>query len=312
MKIVINARMRPLVEGKLPPTLQPHYVDSPEEAAATIGDAEAAWLDFFPLSSTTAIEAGTRLRWLSTLYAGIDALPVKTIRARGTQLTNGAGLNAVPCAEYAVMGVLSLAKNLPEVIRAGDRHQWSLATPGTGELLDSHALILGYGAMGRAVGERLRGFGVIVTGVRRTPGDEAGVIGPDDWRARLSEFDWIILTAPSTSETQHMIGEEELAAMKSGAFIVNVARGTLIDQNALIAAVRGGRLAGAWLDVTTPEPLPADHPLWDVPGITISMHLSGRSQTRTTERAATLFLDNAARFAEGQPLRNLVDLSLGY
>lgn len=312
MKIVINARMRSLVEGRLPDGIVPCYAASADEAAAVIGDADAAWLDFLPESSNDAIAAGKRLRWISTFFAGVDNLPVEQMRARGIALTNGAGLNAIPCAEYAVMGMLSLAKNLPEVVRAGDRHEWPARSPGTGELHDSRALVIGYGAMGRAVSERLRSFGVRVTGVRRTPGDEAGVIGPDEWRPRLGDYDWIILTAPSTGETRQMIGAAELATMKRGACIVNVARGTLIDQDALIAAVREGRLGGAWLDVTTPEPLPADHPLWDVPGITLSMHLSGRSQTRTMDRAAALFLDNAARFVEGRPLRNVVDPALGY
>jgi len=312
MKIVINARMRGLLEGKLPAVVVPHYVASMAEAEAAIDDAEAAWLDFFPDPGRNAIALGRKLRWFSTSFAGVDTLPVAEMRARGAILTNGAGLNAIPCAEYALLGVLALAKNLPEVIRMGDRHEWPRASPGTGELPESRALVIGYGAMGRAVGERLRAFGVEVVGVRRTPGDEAGVIGADAWRARLAEFDWIILTAPSTSQTRHMIGAAEFAAMKPSACLINVARGTLIDQDALIAAVREGRLRGAWLDVMTPEPLPADHPLWDVPGITLSMHLSGRSQTRAVERAAALFLDNVARFVDGRPLRNVVDPALGY
>ena len=189
---------------------------------------------------------------------------------------------------------------------------WTPQAPGVAELYESKALVIGYGAIGREIGKRLRGFGVEVTGVRRTPLGEAGVIGPNEWPARLGEFDWIIIAAPGTDETRHVIGAVELAAMKPSAVIVNIARGTLIDQDALLAAVTGKSIAGAFLDVTDPEPLPADSPLWTTPGIVVTGHASGRSQTRMAERASALFLDNLGRYRDGGELRNLVDLKLGY
>jgi phosphoglycerate dehydrogenase-like enzyme len=180
------------------------------------------------------------------------------------------------------------------------------------ELDGSKALIIGYGQIGREIAERVKPFGVEVTGVRRRPDGEPGVIGPSDWKSRLGQFDWIILAAASTSETTRMLGRAELAAMKPSAFIINMARGDLIDQGALIDAMNRRALAGAFLDVTDPEPaLPGD-PIWTTPGVILTSHTSGRSQTGTPRRAAELFLDNLTRFKAGQPLRNQVDLKLGY
>ena len=138
------------------------------------------------------------------------------------------------------------------------------------------------------------------------------MVGPRDWADRLGEFDWVIVAAPATSETAHLIGATELSAMKPSAFLVNIARGSLVDQHALVDALNHRQIAGAHLDVTDPEPLPADHPLWSAPNALITMHLSGRAQTRMFQRAAALFLDNLARYRAGKPLINEVDLDLGY
>ena len=309
--LVLPALARPLVEPHLPQDLDVRWFASAEEAYALAPEAEIGWLDMQqPAKVGRAIELATKLKWLSTIYAGMDAFPLDLMRERGTILTNGVGINTIAVAEYAVMAVLTAAKGYREVVRAQDRREWLTASPGTVELFESKALIVGYGAIGRAIGERLKAFGVEVTGVRRSPGGEPGVIGPDDWKPRLGAFDWVILIAPSTSETQALIGASELAAMKREAWLINFARGTLVDQAALVDALERRAIAGAFLDVTDPEPLPADHPLWRL--ATISMHLSGRAQTKMFQRSTALFLDNLARYRAGQPLRNQVDLALGY
>jgi phosphoglycerate dehydrogenase-like enzyme len=313
MILVLPALARPLLEPHLPADVETRWFASAEDAYAMAPGAEVGWLDMQVARNTgRAIELGESLKLVTTIYAGTDAFPLQQMKARGTRLTNGVGINTNAVAEYAVMGMLALAKNYAEVVRAADRHEWLLDAPGKVELQDSKALIIGYGAIGGRIGEILRGFGVQVTGVRRSPGGEPDTLGPNDWRARLDEFDWVIVAAPSTAETAHLIGAAELAAMKPSAYLVNIARGTLIDQDALIEALKGRRIAGAHLDVTDPEPLPADHPLWDVPNAVITMHLSGRAQTRMFQRAATLFLDNLARYRSGEPLINEVDLDLGY
>ncbi|HEV2568932.1 D-2-hydroxyacid dehydrogenase [Sphingomonas sp.] len=313
MIIVVPALARPLIEPHLPQDAEVRWFASAEDAYAMAPGAEVGWLDMQVARNTgRAISLGTDLKLVTTIYAGTDAFPLQEMKARGTRLTNGVGINTNAVAEYAVMGMLSLAKDFPAIVRAQDRSEWLLDAPGKVELQGSKALIIGYGAIGRRIGEILGGFGVEVTGVRRSASGEPNMLGPDDWRPRLGEFDWVIVAAPATSETAHLIGADELAAMRPSAYLVNIARGTLVDQSALIAALESKQIAGAHLDVTDPEPLPPEHPLWRAPNTLITMHLSGRAQTRMFQRAAQLFLDNLARYRAGEPLINQVDLDLGY
>ena len=276
-----------------------------------IADADIAWVDMQPTSLTAeAIRHGERLKWVSTIYAGLDAFPLGRLREHGVTLTNGVGINALAVAEYAVMGVLVAAKRYDEVVRAQDRHEWPRDAPGKVELFETRALIVGLGAIGRLIAERLEAFGVEVTGVTRSGRD--GTLTPDQWQSRLGEFDWVVLAAPSTDETKTLVGAAELAAMKPTAWLINIARGDMIDESALLDALHGRRIAGAFLDPTHPEPLPADHPLWTAPNCLITMHLSGRSQTKMFPRAAALFLRNLDAFLNGRPMENVVDLILGY
>jgi phosphoglycerate dehydrogenase-like enzyme len=311
MKAVLPAPAKPLLDGRLPADLDIAWVTTPAEASAAIADADIAWVDLYPHGLTSAaIPRGQRLRWLFTAIAGVESLDFAQLRQRGTMLTNGTGINAVPVAEYAVMGVLVAAKRFDAVVRSADAQEWPDNAPGRIELFETRALIVGYGAIGRLIGDRLTAFGVDVTGVTRSGRD--GTLTPDCWRERLGEFDWVVLAAPSTDATQALIGADELAAMKRSAWLINIARGDMIDDDALLAAVRGGGIAGAFLDPTHPEPLPAGHPLWREPNVILSMHLSGRSQTKMFHRAAALFLDNLDAFLAGRPMRNLVDLDVGY
>lgn len=312
MKAVLPAVARPLLEPHLPADLEVAWFSSPGQAEAGIADAEIAWVDMQPtgLVAEAIRAAGPNLRWVSTLYAGLDAFPLDLLRERGVTVTNGAGINAVAVAEYAVMGVLAAAKRFDEVVRLRDRREWPWDAPGKVELAGGQALIIGYGAIGRLIGERLAAFGVAVTGVTRSGRD--GTLAPDQWRARLGEFDWVILAAPSTGETRAMVGAAELAAMASGAWLVNVARGDMVDQDALTVALAAGVIAGAVLDTTDPEPLPAADPLWTAPNAILTMHLSGRSTRGMFPRAARLFLDNLAAWCEGRPMRNVADLTAGY
>lgn len=311
MKAVLPALARPLVEPQLPAGLDVAWFASREEALALAPTAEIGWLDNNdPRAWAETVAAASKLKWLSTIYAGLDPLDKAQLRAQGTRVTNGSGVNAHTVAEYAVMGALVAAKRFDQVVRAADRHEWPLDAPGKLELFETSALVIGYGTIGRLIGERLAGFGVTVTGVTRT--GAPGTIGPDDWRARLPEFDWIFLAAPGTEANSNMIGEAELRAMKSSAWIINVGRGALIDQDALVEALHKRRIGGAFLDTVTPEPLPPDHPLWTAPNAIHSMHLSGRSQTRMFLRAAALFVENAHAFVEGRALKNEVDLEAGY
>ena len=312
MKAVLPALARPLLEPRLPAGLEVAWFASPDEAKAMIADADIAWVDMQPtrLVAEAIRAAGPNLKWVSTIYAGLDALPLDVLRAKGATLTNGAGINAVAVAEYAVMAMLVAAKRFDTVLRAGQRHEWLGDAPGKVELDGTRALVVGYGTIGRLIGERLAAFGVGVDGVTRS--GRAGTLRPDDWRARLGEYDWLVLAAPSTEATRAMIGADELAAMRRDAWLINIARGDMVDQDALVAALQARRIGGAFLDPTEPEPLPADHPLWDAPNCMISMHLSGRSQTRMFQRGAAVFLENLSAFMAGKPMTNVADLDAGY
>ncbi|MET3762808.1 D-2-hydroxyacid dehydrogenase [Sphingomonas sp. UYEF23] len=311
MKVVLPALARALLEPKLPAGLDISWVMTREEATAAMADADIGWVDLYPHGLTEeAVAAGTALKWLFTAIAGLDSLDLPALARRGTIVTNGTGINAIAVAEYTVLGILAAAKRFDQVVRIADRHEWPDSAPGRIELFESRALIVGYGAIGTLVAERLRAFGVAVTGVTRSGRD--GTLTPDAWKARLGEYDWVILAAPSTDTTKAMIGAEELAAMKPSAWLINIARGDMIEQDALIAALTAKTIAGAYLDTVTPEPLPADHPLWSAPNTIHSMHLSGRSQTKMFQRAATLFLRNLDAFLAGRPMENVVDLDAGY
>ncbi len=311
MKAVLPALARPLLEPRLPARLDVHWFAHRDDALEHIPTAEIGWVDMHQPGWTSEVAAaGANLKWLSTIYAGIDAFDANLLKQRGTILTNGAGINAVAVAEYAVLGILAAAKRYDEVVRMADRKEWSIAPPGQVELDRTSALVVGFGSIGTLIGERLSAFGVDVIGVTRS--GRNGTLTPDQWRARIGEFDWIVLAAPSTGNTHALIGSDELMAMKPTAWLVNVARGDMVDQDALIEALGKRRIAGAFLDTVNPEPLPPEHALWTAPNTLHSMHLSGRSQTKMFQRAAALFLDNLDAYLNDRPMRNVVDLDAGY
>lgn len=308
---VLNALLKPLLEPHLPSWVDARWYATKAEAVALAPLAEIGWFDMHSKADMAEVfQRAIKLEWLNSVYAGVESFPLDLLETRGVMLTNGAGINAVPIAEYIVMLMLAQCKGYREVVRAQDRHEWLKDSPGKRELSGASALILGYGAIGQEVEKRLAGFEMEVSKVRRSAGP--GTLGPDEWRGRLGEFDWIIISVPATPETEGMIGTAELGAMKANAVLVNVARGSVIDQAALTAALTEGRIGGALLDVTVPEPLPADHPLWDLENTQITMHLSGRAQDRMFQRSAARFLENLARFHRGERLEPLVDFALGY
>lgn len=309
--LVASAMMQPLLETRLPEWVEPRWFRSTEDLWELAPQAEIGWFDTYRKPDMAeAVRRAGKLRWLNSIYAGVDGIPLDVLAQRAVTFTYGAGINALTIAEYVVMGMLTVAKGYREVVHAQDRREWLFDSPGKVELAGSKALLLGYGAIGKLIETRLAAFDVAVTKVRRTPGE--GTLSPDQWRDRIGEFDWIVLAVPATPETDGMIGAAELATMKRDAVIVNIARGAVIDQDALVTALQEKRIAGAFLDVTTPEPLPADHVLWSLPNVHITMHLSGRAQNKMFPRAADRFLVNLERYKAGEPLAPQVDLALGY
>ncbi|NLX43819.1 MAG: D-2-hydroxyacid dehydrogenase, partial [Chloroflexi bacterium] len=201
-------------------------------------------------------------------------------------------------------------------VRAQDRHQWKRGDSPHPimELAGKTVLLIGVGAIGERTARLCSALGMKVIGLRRDPSRPAeGVmrmVGPQDLDAVLPQADLVVLTAPLTPETVHMIGAPQLRLMKASACIFNIGRGGTIDQQALISALQRGEIAGAGLDVTDPEPLPADSLLWDLPNVLITGHYSG-STPHYEERALAIFEDNLARWVRGVPLRNQLDLRLG-
>jgi len=302
---VLPASVRPLLEGRLPRWLDVHWWDDAEALARLAPQAEIGWFDMHQKPPVLrAVERAGALRWLNSSYAGVDWLPLGDLERRGVTVTCGSGLTAGQVAEFAVMAMLAVAKDYPAVVRAQDRREWLDAAPGTRDLAGSRALILGYGAIGQCIERALTGFGVEVVA--------ASSHRPRNWRSEIGRFDWIVLAVPGTPETRGMIGAAELAGMKPDAVLVNFARADCVDQRALIAALGERRIAAAILDLTDPEPLPPDHPLWALGNAHITMHLSGIPTPASQARAAERFLRNCARFHAGQALEAQVDLAKGY
>ncbi|QKG70294.1 D-2-hydroxyacid dehydrogenase [Erythrobacter mangrovi] len=310
-KAVLSALIRPLVEPRLPDWVEPMWFMSKEQALEFAPQAEIGWFDLNEKEPMIEIaHAATNLKWLNSIYAGLDFMPLDVLAERGVVVTNGVGINAITIAEYTVMLMLNHAKGYREVVRAQDRHEWLFDSPGKRELSGERVLLLGLGAIGKLIKTRLEAFDMEVVPVRRSGAE--GALTPDAWRGQLGTFDWVVIAVPSTPETRHMIGEAELAAMRANAVLVNIARGDVIDQGALVAALGKKQIEAALLDVTDPEPLPPDHPLWELDNAQVTMHLSGRAQTKMFQRSADRFVENLERWQRGEPVEPQLDLALGY
>ena len=264
-------------------------------------------------------EAG-RLKWVHTTSAGVGQLMYPEFRNSGIILTNASGVHASNMAEHIAGMIVAMARDFPGAMRYQAQRKWAQQEiwdgPGSPrELTGALALIVGFGAVGRAVAERMRAFGMHIWAVTRSgkadPALAERVFTAAELNAALPSADYVILAAPETPETHHLIGVEQLAAMKRGAVLVNVARGSLVDQPALIAALEKRAIRGAALDVASPEPLPPENPLWSLENVFITPHTSGISE-RIWQRETELLLENLERWFRGEPLRNRVDLARGY
>lgn len=265
--------------------------------------------------------AGTKLKWVHSAAAGVGGLLFPEMLASDCIITNSAGIHATPIAEQALAGVLALLRGVDVARELQRKRTWSRDTflgpdSPVREVGGLRALVLGAGGLGSALGARLSALGVHCTGTRRhvekgaPPGFE-GVVGPDDWRALLPSTDILAICAPATPETRGMVGAPELDALPRGAIVVNVARGALLDEEALIARVRDGKLRGAVLDVFSKEPLPPESALWELPSVIMTPHVSGVTD-RFWEREMALFEGNWMAYDQGKRMKNVVDKRAGY
>jgi phosphoglycerate dehydrogenase-like enzyme len=284
---------------------------------AGIERAEAAAISWDGPPIDDILAAGKKLRWLHQRGAGIDRIATPRLIASDIVLTNGSGNHAPNIAEHVLGLMLAFARRLPALIRAQQEHRWqSPSAREVFELSGQTLAIVGFGAIGSALAERAAALGMEVIGVRRSPGatlppNVRRMAGIADIDAVLALADHVVVTLPLTAETRGMFSSARLAAMKPGAYLYNVGRGGTVDQEALLEALRSGHVAGAGLDVTEPEPLPADSPLWAEPDVVISAHSSGHTP-RSFERYQRLLLENLQRFVRGETLQNVVDKRLGY
>jgi phosphoglycerate dehydrogenase-like enzyme len=267
------------------------------------------------------------LRWVHSATAGVERVLTPASRERGIVITNARGVFSRPIAEYVMLMILSAARRLPQLLELQAERTWQPLE--SRELRDVTVGIVGLGSIGRAVGALATAFGCRVIATRRRPdagtdaADGAGddpflgtlmldrVLPPEHLPELLAESDFVVLAAPLTDDTRGLLGEAAFGAMKPGAWVINVARGELVDDRALARALTDGRLGGAVLDTFREEPLPPTSPLYDLPNLVITPHTSW-SSTRVLDRSVGLFCDNLRNYAAGRPLVNVVDPSAGY
>ena len=261
-----------------------------------------------------------KLKWIHSTATGVAQLMYPELRESGIVVTNPSGIFSVPMAEHVMGAMLALARNFPDTVRYQDQscwaqqHLWDKPQHLT-ELHGQVLLIIGYGSIGRELGKRAHAFDMRVWGVTRSGRGDAThaqrIIAAPQLDEVLPEADYVVLAAPETPETQHLINAARIAKMKRGARLINVARGSVLDETALLCALQQDKLAGAVLDVTGTEPLPPDSPLWKAPNLFITPHTSAISD-RLWIRETALLMDLLERWFEGRELLNQVDFAKGY
>jgi phosphoglycerate dehydrogenase-like enzyme len=309
-RIVVPGSLMParIAELKrLAPDVEFVPVRSALEAAKEAADADAV-LGF---CTADIAKAGKRLRWIQVGSAGVEnSLPPELVGGP-VVLTNTQRIYGPNVADQALALLLALTRGLREA-RPG---AWEKPATPPQELNGKTMLVVGLGGIGTQIARRAHGFGMRVMAIDPKDLERPGFVFSLDRPARLMELlpraDVVVLACPLTAQTRGLIGPEQLKAMKKSAYFINIARGGLVQTEALVAALKDGRLAGAGLDVTDPEPLPAGHPLWKLPNVVISPHLGGQSP-EARERQWRLYRENVRRFVAGEPLLCVVDKAKGY
>jgi phosphoglycerate dehydrogenase-like enzyme len=281
------------------------YARTPREERELVADA--------PVATGMEIDEGVLdraddLRLFACAYAGTGHLPTEALREKGVAVTNASGVHGPNIGEHVVANLLVFARRLHEGWRRQQNREWRHFR--ARELQGSTVTVVGLGAIGQSVVERLQGFGVDTVGVRYTPSkggptDEVVGFDDDDLHDALARTDYLVLACPLTETTRGLVGEAEIKTLPPEAVLVNVARGPVVDTDALVWALRKEHLRGAALDVTDPEPLPEDHPLWNLESCLITPHCSGHTPEYYS-RLADIVAENVRRLEEGEELQNRV------
>lgn len=259
------------------------------------------------------LRAHPSIRWVHLPSAGADSVMIPEVLERDITITRTRGVHGPPVAEFAMALILAAAKRLRAFLEAQQRAEWLDETPS--QVAGTTLTVVGYGEIGQEVARRARAFDMRVIGVRRRPEPDDladQVVGMEGLHAALGAADYVVLVLPGTPSTRGLFGAAELRAMQAHAYLVNVGRGEVVDEDALEAALREGRPAGALLDTLATEPLPADHPLWRNPRVVITPHAAGVRTAGLAGVRLTQVVENIRRLGQGQPLLNQVDRVLGY
>ncbi|HYU22077.1 MAG TPA: D-2-hydroxyacid dehydrogenase [Candidatus Dormibacteraeota bacterium] len=266
------------------------------------------------------LKEGKKLKWIHSTAAGVAQLMYPQLRDSGIMVTNPSGIFSVPMAEHSIGLLLALARNFPDSVRGQDRGRWAQQEiwdkpQHLTELNGKVLLIVGYGSIGREVAKRAKAFEMRVWGVTRSGAGERThsekIFSATQLREALPGADYVLICAPETAETTHLIGAAEIARMKRGARLINVGRGSLLDEAQLVQALESGALGGAALDVAQTEPLPAESSLWKAPNLFLTPHTSGVSD-RLWDRQATILIELLERWFDGREMFNRVDFARGY
>lgn len=283
-----------------------------------IADVLLAW----GLPAERTAEA-TRLKWLQTVSAGVDRVDQRALNERGILLTNSSGIHATNIAEHVLSLMFAFARRLPDHFESQRQSVWNrtgqpaiAGSPSVFELAGQTLFVVGMGHIGESLAKKAKGLDMHVVGaVRRADKARSNyadeVILQSELKTRIGEADHVAICMPLTNDTRGMFDATMIAAMKDGSFLYNIGRGAIVDQKALYEQLASGRLGGAGLDVTTPEPLPSDDPLWKLGNVIITPHVSGGSP-KLWDRGVALWIENIRRYTNGEPLLNLVDLDAGY
>lgn len=262
------------------------------------------------------IERADNLRWLQLQSAGVNRWPVEELAARGVQITNVSGIHAGPITEHMFGMLLMNTRALDSALSEQPKHQWRGFDYGARvqRIADKTLGVLGVGAIGSHAARVGKAFGMRVIGLRHSGEPDENVeqmFRPKQKLEFFAQCDVVMNSLPLTDDTHGFMGEAEFGALPDGAIVINTGRGETIDTNALTTWLHGGHARAALLDVTDPEPLPSDHPLWKMENVFITPHYSG-SHPDYGARANEIFLDNLRRFVGNEPLHNVVDADAGY
>ena len=294
-------------------TLLPYAEDGPPEDAWQEAEGVLRWVAGKRFAAL--VEDCPHVRWLHTASAGVDHVLTPAVKAKPNIVVTDSGpAFEIAISEFVLAWMLLAARRLPELMAFQRQHRWESLTQQ--ELYGQTIGIIGLGPIGLGIAARAKAFGMKTLGLRRRALPAEGVdevlTGPDGLAHLLNESDYVVIAAALTGETKALLGPAQIAALKSSAWVINIARGGLIDEPALTEALQGGKIAGACLDVFVSEPLPDDSPLWDLPNVYIAPHNSPGWTAGLRERQKALFLSNLSRFSRGEPLENAVDIAQGY